>query len=83
MMPTRSRENNKRLQEMGAIGDTNLIIAWLPVRKPSRQYVFEKASEETLSVMKEVMVKQTRVERGTNWVFFTTMTDEFILGPDV
>jgi hypothetical protein len=68
---------------MGAIGATNLIIAKLPVRKPCRQYDFEKASEETLSATKEVMVKQTRVERGTNRVFFATITDEFILGPDV
>jgi hypothetical protein len=40
---------------MGAFGTTNLIIAILPVRKPSQ------ASKETLPDTKEVMVKQALV----------------------
>jgi hypothetical protein len=44
---------------VGATSATNLIIARLLERKPSRLYVFEKVSEETLPVMNEVIVKET------------------------
>jgi hypothetical protein len=60
------------------------IFAGQPERKPSRAYVLQTASEESIPVLKEVLVELTLEQRALRiWVFVAEVTDEFILGLDV
>jgi len=60
------------------------IVAGKPERKPSRAYVLQTASGETLPVLKEALVELTLGQRALRiWVFVVEVTDEFILGLDV
>ena len=60
------------------------IVAGRPERKPSRAYVLQTASGETLPVLREALVELTLGQRALRiWVFVAEVTDEFILGLDV
>jgi len=57
------------------------IVAGQPVRKPSRAYILQNASGETIPVLKEALVELTLGQWATRiWVFVAEFTDEFILG---
>jgi hypothetical protein len=57
------------------------IVAGLPERKPSRPYLLQRASEETIPVVTEGRVEQTLEQHALKiWVIVTYVTDEFILG---
>jgi len=59
-------------------------LAGKPERKPSRAYVLQMASGETIPVLKEALVELTLGQRALRiWVFVAEVTDEFILGLDV
>ena len=56
------------------------IVAGQPGRKPSRPYVLQTASGETIPVLKEALVELTLGRRALRiWVFVAEVTDEFIL----
>ena len=60
------------------------IVAGQPEWKPSRTYVLQTASGETILVLKEAFVEVTLGRRALRiWVFVAEVTDEFILGLDV
>jgi predicted aspartyl protease len=60
------------------------IVAGQPEKKPSRAYVVQTASGETIPVLKEALVELTLGQRALRiWVFVAEVTDEFILGLDV
>jgi hypothetical protein len=60
------------------------IVAGQPKKKPSRAYVLQTASGETIPVLKEALVELTLGQRALRiWVFIAEVTDEFILGLDV
>jgi hypothetical protein len=60
------------------------IAAGQPWRKPSRPYVLQLASGETIPVVKDAQVELTLGRRALKiWVFVAEITDEFILGLDV
>jgi hypothetical protein len=60
------------------------ISAGLPERDPPTQCALRMASGETLSVLKEAFVTLTQGSSPlTTWVFFASITDEFILVLDV
>jgi hypothetical protein len=60
------------------------IVAGKPERRPSRTYVLQTASEETLPVLKEALVELTLGRRALRIrVFVAEVTDEFILGLDI
>jgi hypothetical protein len=60
------------------------MVTGQPERKPSRAYVLQTASGETIPVLKEALVLLTLGRRAlTIWVFVPEVTDEFILGLDV
>ena len=60
------------------------IVAGRPERKPSRAYVLQTASGETLPMLREALVELTLGQRALSiWVFVAEVTDEFILGLDV
>jgi predicted aspartyl protease len=60
------------------------IVAGQPERQLSRAYVLQKASGETIPVIKESQVELTLGRRSIRiWVFVADITDEFILGLDV
>jgi hypothetical protein len=60
------------------------IVAGQPEGKPSRTYVLQTASGETIPVMKESLVELNLWQRALGFrVFFAEVTDEFILGLDV
>jgi hypothetical protein len=60
------------------------IVAGQPERKPSRPYVLQTASGETIPLLKEALVELTLGRRALRiWVFVAEVTDEFILGLDV
>jgi hypothetical protein len=60
------------------------IAAGQPERKPSRSYVLQIASEETIPVVYGALVELTLGRRALRiWVFLAKITDEFILGLDV
>lgn len=57
------------------------IVAGQPERKPSRTYVLQTASRETISLLKEAFVQLTLGRRTLRiWVFVADVTDEFTLG---
>jgi hypothetical protein len=57
------------------------IVAGQPERKPSRVYVLQTASEETIPELKEAPVEPTLGRRALRvWVFVAEVTDDFILG---
>jgi len=52
--------------------------------KPSRAYVLQTASGETIPLLKEALVQLTLGRRSLRiWVFVAEVIDEFILGLDV
>jgi hypothetical protein len=60
------------------------IVAGQPERKPSRAYILQTASGETIPVLKEALVELTLGRRAMRiWMFVAEVTDEFILGLDV
>jgi hypothetical protein len=60
------------------------MVVGQPERKPSRAYVLQTASGETIPVLKEALVELSLGRRALRiWVFVTEVTDEFILGLDV
>ena len=60
------------------------IVAGQPQRKPSRAYILQTASGETIPVLMEVLVELILGRRAMRiWVFVAVVTDEFILGLDV
>ena len=60
------------------------IVAGQPERRPSRAYVLQTASGETIPVIKQSQVELTLGRRPIRiWVFVAEITDEFILGLDV
>jgi hypothetical protein len=60
------------------------IVSGRPERKPSRAYVLQTASGETLPLLRETLVELTLGQRALRiWVFVAEVTDEFILGLDV
>jgi hypothetical protein len=59
------------------------IVVGLPERKQSRLHSLQKASWETLPVLKEALVELTLGQKPLHiWVFITEITDEFILRLD-
>jgi uncharacterized protein (DUF1684 family) len=68
----------------------SVTIAWPNIvtghfeRKPNRAYILQKASGETIPVLKEAVVELTLGRETLRiWVFVAEITDEFILGLDV
>jgi hypothetical protein len=60
------------------------VTAELPKRDPPMQCALQMASEETLPILKEALVKLTLGQCPlTTWVFVANITDEFVLGLDV
>jgi hypothetical protein len=60
------------------------IVAGLPAREPSRPYVLQTVSGETIPVVKEARVELTIGRRTMrSWVFVTDIKDDFILGLDI
>jgi hypothetical protein len=60
------------------------IVAEQPERNPSRAYVLQTASGETIPVLKEALVELTLGQLALRiWVFVAEITDEFIIGLDV
>ena len=60
------------------------MVTGQPERKPSRAYVLQTASGETIPVLKEALVELTLGRQALRtWVFVAEVTDEFILGLDV
>lgn len=60
------------------------IISQQPERKPSRPYILQMVSGETIPVLKEVLVELTLGQSALKiWVFITEITDELILELDV
>jgi len=59
-------------------------VAGQPERKPSRTYVLQTASGETIPVLKEAFIELTLGRRALRiWVFVVEVMDEFILRLDV
>jgi hypothetical protein len=60
------------------------IVAGQPDGKPSRAYILQTASGDTITVLKEALIELSLGQRALRfWVFITEITDEFILGIDV
>ena len=60
------------------------IFTGQPARKPSRDYVLQTASGETIPVLKESFVELTLGRWALRiWVFVAKVTDDFIFGMDV
>jgi hypothetical protein len=60
------------------------MVTGQPERKPSRAYVLQTASGETIPVLMEALVELTVGRRA--WrilVFVAQLTDKFVLGLDV
>jgi hypothetical protein len=57
------------------------IVTGQPRWKPSRVYIFKTASDETVPVLKEAVVKLTLGQLTLMiWVFVAEVTDEFTVG---
>lgn len=49
----------------------------------SRQYILQRESRETVSVLKKALVKLTLRSTLHLWLFILMITDNFIFGPDI
>jgi hypothetical protein len=57
------------------------MVVGQPERKPSRAYVLQTASGETIPVLKEALVELSLRRRALRiWVFVAEVTDDFIMG---
>lgn len=64
--------------------DRSDIVAGIPERNPSRPYVLQRGSGETIPVVTQARVELTLWQRALKiWFFIPYITDDFILGLDI